>query len=109
MSEQTSLDEGIVGDLFMIGDTEYLLDWWSCLPWDYSKNGLRNLYKNLKHKEPDVDKFVNEKAEFISPPEAGWITLEHNWDRETKKLISTDELSNAWGKPQGFGYYGGFK
>lgn len=92
----------------MIGETNYLLDLWSCLPWDYSKNGLLNLYRNLKHKEVDIDSFLKQKSLFVNPEDIGWVTLEHNWNADLKSLEDENELNHIWGKPQGYSYYGGF-
>lgn len=90
ISEQTDLNQHMIGDLLMFGETEYLLNWWKKLPWDYSKDGLRNLYKNLEN----LEEFKN-KVSFFSPEELGWKTLEYNTDV-------------FWGLHKGFNWYGGF-
>lgn len=90
VSEQTNLNKKIIGDLLMFGDTKYLFDWWSRLPWDYSRDGLYNLFKNLKN----LEEFKNE-ARFFNPKQLGWKTLE-------------DNTNVFWGEHRNFTWYGGF-
>ena len=87
VSEQTDMKKNIIGDLFMYGKTDYLLDWWTKNPWDYSLNGLNNLYKNAS------ENFSNE-AVFMNPEQAGWKTFEGN-------------SKDFWGKQMGYEWYGG--
>ena len=76
LSEQTDLNEGIIGDLFMYGDPKELLHWWTVEDWDYGPDGLRNLYaKSLK-----IDG-LTEKAVYLNPEQLGWKTLEFNSDK----------------------------
>lgn len=76
LSEQTDLNEGIIGDLFMYGDPKELLHWWTVEDWDYGPDGLRNLYaKSLKIKG------LTEKAVYLNPEQLGWKTLEFNSDK----------------------------
>tara|TARA_R110001592_G_scaffold324471_1_gene604115 strand:+ start:5398 stop:6018 length:621 start_codon:yes stop_codon:yes gene_type:complete len=87
VSEQTSLKEKIIGDLFLYGQTDYLLNWWSNNPWDYSTNGLANLYRNMP------EDFVD-SACFLTPKELGWKTFE-------------DDCNLYWGEHKGYQLYGG--
>ena len=86
VTEQSSRKDEIVGDLLMYGKTDYLLDWWSKTPWDYTTNGLTNLYR----KTPE--NFYKE-ALFINPKDIGWRTYEDN--------------NNYWGLDKGYSWYGG--
>lgn len=87
ISEQTSLSKKIIGDLFLYGETEYLLDWWNKNPWDYSTNGLTNLYRNMP------EDFL-QKATFMNPKQLGWKTFE-------------DESNCYWGEHKNYEWYGG--
>tara|TARA_Y100000114_G_scaffold40536_1_gene36033 strand:- start:8388 stop:9017 length:630 start_codon:yes stop_codon:yes gene_type:complete len=87
VTEQTDLDKKIIGDLLMYGKTDYLLNWWNKSEWDYSTNGLSNLY------EKKFDNF-SDNAVFMNPQQIGWKTFEDN---------STD----FWGKQKGYEWYGG--
>jgi len=87
VSEQTSLSCKIIGDLFLYGNTKYLLQWWSKNPWDYSVNGLTNLYRNMP------DDFLKQ-AVFKNPEELGWKTFEDNSDC-------------FWGHHKNYEWYGG--
>jgi hypothetical protein len=98
-SEQTSIEKEFLGDLFMFGDTSFLLDLWS-YKWDYSKSGLVNLYHSILN----IDSHFTNNFSFISPQDIGWFTAEGCWDDSNKK--PTDE--KLWGQLPGFSYYGGF-
>jgi len=99
-SEQTSIEKEFLGDLFMFGETSFLVDLWSTLKWDYSKSGLINLYYSMLHMNPDF----KENTSFVSPQDIGWHTAEGLWDITHKK--TKGEV--LWGQLPGFGYYGGF-
>lgn len=71
VSEQTSLNHKIVGDLLLYGDVQYLINWWTKNPWDYSVDGLTNLYRSL----PPC---FAEKATFGNPKALGWKTFEND-------------------------------
>ena len=87
ISEQTDLSKGIIGDLFMYGETQYLIDWWTKNPWDYSTNGLSNLYKNMPNNLPA-------EALFLSPEKLGWKTFE-------------DNANTYWGHHKNYEWHGG--
>ena len=85
VTEQTDLNKGIIGDLFMYGKTNYLLDWWTAKEWDYTTNGLTNLFVNMP-------KDFKEKAVYITPQNLGWKSYEFN--------------QGYWGQNK-YEYYGG--
>lgn len=87
VSEQTSLKAKIIGDLFLYAETNYLLDWWGKNPWDYSVNGLTNLYRNMPDDFP-------QKAVYFNPKDLGWKTFEDNCDC-------------YWGHHKNYEWYGG--
>tara|TARA_A200000159_G_C7325259_1_gene340696 strand:- start:1565 stop:2194 length:630 start_codon:yes stop_codon:yes gene_type:complete len=87
VSEQTSLNNRIVGDLLLYGDVQYLIDWWTKNPWDYSVDGLTNLYRNL------LPNF-SEEAFFGNPETLGWKTFE-------------DGHNCYWGRNKNYRWYGG--
>ena len=87
VTEQSSRDDCIIGDLLMYGETSYLLDWWTKNPWDYSVNGRTNLYRNAP------ENFYR-KAVFVEPTNIGWKTYEN-------------DFNDYWGKDKGHIWYGG--
>ena len=87
VSEQTSLNSRIIGDLFLYGETDYLLNWWTRNDWDYSVDGLNNLYRNMP------DDFLS-KAVYANPEYLGWKTFE-------------DDCDCYWGHHKNYHWYGG--
>ena len=71
----------------MYGSTQYLFDWWNNSPWDYSLNGMKNLYNKLP------ENFYRD-LNFISAEEIGWKTYE-------------DDSNDYWGKSKGYEWYSG--
>jgi hypothetical protein len=89
LSEQTHLQKGIIGDLFMYGETEYLLKWWSQSDWNYGPDGLHNLFE----KSSAMEGFV-QKATYLNPEQLGWKTFE-------------DDSNVFWGHHKGYEWHGG--
>ncbi len=87
ITEQSCLQQQIIGDLLMYGPTQYLFDWWSNSPWNYSINGMKNLYNNLPQN------FYCD-LNFISAKEIGWKTYE-------------DNSNDYWGKSKGYEWHNG--
>ena len=87
ITEQSCLQQQIIGDLLMYGSTQYLFDWWNNSPWDYSLNGMKNLYNKLP------ENFYRD-LNFISAEEIGWKTYE-------------DDSNDYWGKSKGYEWYNG--
>ena len=71
ISEQYSKKLQYIGDLFLFGDTKKIHNLWTSLNWDYSKNGLNNLYNNCKHlannNNTEINEFINSNFEYIEP------------------------------------------
>lgn len=79
ITEQTDLNRQYIGDLFMYGETNYLLNWWKAKDWNYRTNGLTNLFENMPEN-------FKEKAVYISPKNLGWRSYEFNkgyWGENT--------------------------
>ena len=77
---------------------------WTSLNWDYSKNGLNNLYNNCKHlannNNTEINEFINSNFEYIEPEILNWITFEdHDLDK--------NEKAQLWGKNKNYEYYKG--
>ena len=74
-STNTNLPKKLLGDLLILGDTDMLLDLWSCRPWNYRlRDGLQNLYQNMLVKWGS-DQWIKEHARFLSSKELGWLTM----------------------------------
>ena len=106
ISEQSSLSNKIIGDLFMFGNVEFMLKLWSLQPWDYNLNGLKNLYNNfvLMNNTGDVEKFIKSKCLFKTPNHLKWVTIPINYQHEGQNNVEPF----LWGATQGYEYYGGF-
>tara|TARA_B100000929_G_scaffold290630_1_gene285117 strand:+ start:214 stop:825 length:612 start_codon:yes stop_codon:yes gene_type:complete len=73
-SNNTDFSRDWLGDLLIFGNTNEMLDLWSCLPWDYDLvDGLENLYKNMKHKWSED--WLQSNANFLSSQQMGWMTM----------------------------------
>ena len=73
-SNNTDFSRNWLGDLLIFGNTEEMLDLWSCLPWDYNlTDGLENLYRNMNHKWDEL--WLKNNAVFLSSREMGWMTM----------------------------------
>ena len=112
VTEQTSIEKGMIGDLFMAGPTKKVLDFLTENPWDYNKSGLYNLFDNansLAAKENNnIETFLRQRFSFVTPPQIGWMTLDNNWNQELKDIKEHWSKKHHWGHLQGYGYYGGF-
>ena len=112
LTEQTCLEKGMIGDLLMVGKTDFMLEFWSVLPWDYSKSGLYNLYDNViflaSRTNISVKEFLTEHACFVGPEEIGWYTFENNWNTNSKSPKEALTVEHLWGKIPGYSYHGGF-
>ena len=112
VTEQTSIDKGMIGDLFMAGPTKKVLNFWSENPWDYNKSGLYNLFDNarsLAQKDNNnIEVFLRQRFAFVNPSQIGWMTLDNNWNQEVKDIREPWSNKHLWGHLQGYGYYGGF-
>ncbi len=113
LSEQTSLERKMIGDLFMAGPTSFVRDLWTESPWDYSKSGLYNLFDNAtllaKRDSLNISQFFKENCLFLSPHEINWVTLDNNWNSVLKEPRRDFDQSDIWGIKQGYQHYGGFE
>ena len=113
LSEQTSIERRMIGDLFMAGPTSIVRDLWTENAWDYSKSGLYNLFDNAtllaKKDNMDISQFFKENCVFLSPHEINWVTLDNNWNTTLKKPHKVLDSSDIWGVKQGYQHYGGFE
>jgi hypothetical protein len=111
-SEQTSAARGMIGDLFMMGNSKDVLALWTESKWDYNKSGLYNLFDNARSsslkKDVDMSKYLKEAYLFTNPEEIGWMTLDNNWDAQNNTTIEGFSNKHLWGHIQGYDYYGGF-
>ena len=100
ISEQTSLEDGIIGDLFMFGETDFMHGVWTAAPWNYNWNGLKNLYNNftLVNSTNDVHGFIKKSCLFKSPVDLEWVTVSREW-RDTMEKEARRFL---WGAQQGW-------
>jgi hypothetical protein len=112
VTEQTSIQKGMIGDLFMAGPTKQVLDFWTENDWDYNKSGLYNLFDNAtslaSKRNNDVETFLKQEFSFVDPSLIGWMTLDNNWDIDNKQIREPWTNKHFWGHMQGYGYYGGF-
>jgi hypothetical protein len=108
VSEQTNMIRGRLGDLFMFGDLDFIHGLWRRLPWDYSKNGLYNLFRNFDDMSLNinVNQFIQEHCNYKTPQTLGWVTVTDAWDFEKKEVKNLETC--LWGKKPGHAYYGGF-
>ena len=112
VTEQTSIQKGMIGDLFMAGPTQDVLNFWTENPWDYGKSGLYNLFDNATSmaakNNNDIETFLKQRFVFVTPSQIGWMTLDNNWDASQKEIKEPWSNKHYWGHLQGYGYYGGF-
>jgi len=112
ISEQTSIEVGMIGDLFMAGETKHILDLWITKPWDYSKSGLFNLFDaaclRAREKNINVGEYIGENMFYVHPKDVMWVTLEGAWSVDDCKPSQNLDESCLWGNRQGYQYYGGF-
>lgn len=112
LSEQTSIERRMIGDLFMAGPTSAVRDLWTENTWDYSKSGLYNLFDNTsliaKKDNLTIHDFFKKNCVFFSPYDINWVTLDNNWDVFLKKPNNELDSSDIWGVKQGYQHYGGF-
>lgn len=112
LSEQTCFIKRMIGDLFMAGSTKKLLEMWVENEWNYNKSGLYNLYDNMedisRKNGLDIYSYLKQNCLFLNPQNIKWVTVEGNWDLNTKNLISKMSDDNLWGVKAGYPYYGGF-
>ena len=112
LSEQTSVERGMIGDLFLAGPTSRVRGLWTENMWDYSKSGLYNLFDNAnllaKKDNLTISDFFKQNCLFFSPHDISWVTLDNNWDSSLKKPSSEIDSSDVWGVKQGYEHYGGF-
>ena len=87
ITEQSSKSRCYIGDLLLYGPTSYMLDWWTNSPWDYSVNGMVNLFRNTPEN-------FNTEVDFITIDDIGWKTFEGG-------------VENYWGKHAGHAWYNG--
>lgn len=113
LSEQTSLERRMIGDLFMAGPTSLVRDLWTENSWDYSKSGLYNLFDNAtllaKRSGKDISQFFKESCLFLSPYDINWVTLDNNWNSVLREPWRDLDQSDIWGIKQGYQHYGGFE
>lgn len=108
ISEQTNLTNKKVGDLFMFGQTEYIYRLWTANKWNYSRDGLYNLYNNFSNiSENSIpNAYIKEKCLYLTPQDISWVTVTDAWNLKSKNVNVLE--SCYWGKKKGFVYYGGF-
>jgi len=112
VSEQTSTKSGMIGDLFMAGNTKDVLELWTAKPWDYKKSGLFNLFDSVylgaNKADLDMDEYMSRIMFYVHPRDIMWATLEGSWDAANRKPSQKIDESCLWGAKQGYNYYGGF-
>jgi len=104
ISEQTSFDRRLMGDLFHYGSVEYMYNLWAYREWDYNYDGLKNLFANtVLFNNNDPEKIT--KSILFSPVVAvKWVSVTDCWNYMTK---SPKHLEHSfWGKNR-YQYYGG--
>ena len=108
ISEQTNLASEKVGDLFMFGETDYIYKLWTTNKWNYSRDGLYNLYQNFNTLSPDASarSYIKEHCLYLTPQDINWVTVTDAW--KEGKIDAHSLRSCFWGKKKGFVYYGGF-
>jgi len=110
VTAQTIADQQI-GDLFMFGETDFLLDIWRPEKWDYSVNGMINLYRiyrslycNDMHDDFSYSEVKDLGWRLLSPD---WLVHkglgagpEHNWDRYYGSKCTFDEYYKGYITPR---------
>ena len=104
ISEQTSYDRGLIGDLFHYGDLDYMYNLWTSQPWKYSNDGLVNLYSNTMFFHSGDINMLRTKLLFLQVETLDWVTVTDCWNHQIKSPVNIG--SNYWGKGK-YTYYGG--
>ena len=111
-TEQTCLERKMIGDLFMIGHTDKILQLYAVRPWDYSKSGLYNLFDNMtilaEKENKNIKDFLNTDAKFVDPESLKWFDISSRWDSQKLTISQPLTENDLWGKSQNYPYYGGF-
>ena len=112
ITEQTSMQRRMIGDLLMFGSTKQALELWSAQPWDYSKSGLYNLFDNAEKlaasNNMTTRDYLQKNSTYVTPERIEWYTYENNWDLMKKKPKEEFSTKHLWGNIPGYPYYGGY-
>lgn len=112
ITEQTSMQRRMLGDLLMFGSTKQALDLWGAQPWDYSKSGLYNLFDNAEilatSNNMTTQEYLQKNSTYVTPERIKWYTYENNWDLMRKKPKEEFSTKHLWGNIPGYPYYGGY-
>lgn len=101
ISEQTSFEHKIMGDLFHYGCVNYMKEIWSHHPWNYNYDGLKNLYHNTLSFHGGETEKVIKNILFLPVESLNWITV------DDKLIDSGCNTENFWGLNK-YAYFGGF-
>jgi len=110
ITQQTSFENYMIGDLLMHGDIDYLISMWDNKQWNYSTDGLRNLTINFcKLQNIPIDtnwyKKLKEDFSFRDRETLRWFDVAANW----KEVLTSDNPYDSnrfvWGYAQGYLQY----
>lgn len=105
VSEQTSLENNMIGDLFHYGDLFFMYNLWVSLPWKYNTDGLRNLFYNtLNYFQSDVSK-IKDKFKFVKVKDLKWVCVTDSWNYMANQPKNLEHC--YWGLNR-YEYMGGF-
>lgn len=106
ISEQTNLQQNMIGDLFHYGDLHFMYNLWNSLPWNYQTDGLRNLFHNtINYFQSDLSK-IEDKFKFSKVQDLDWVCVTDSWNYIACK---PKNLSNCYWGLNKYMYMGGFQ
>ena len=116
ITQQTCLGRGLIGDLFMYGDLDFLIKCWTPENWDYSRDGCYNVGRNfaracgVEYASGDWKSALLTSASLRDVSTLKWVDFRAHW-RELlamKEAILENKLDcrpYLWGYKEGFAIY----
>lgn len=88
VTQQTSLNRVLLGDLFLYGDLEFMKKCWDIQNWYPTKSGLTSLAMNFFSiiREQNWHEACINNLSFVDIFNLKWICLKENWDLLQNKL-----------------------
>jgi len=110
ITQQTSFDNYMIGDLLMHGDIDFLINLWDNKQWNYATDGLRNLSFNFcRYHNIALDinwrKPLRETFSFRDRETLRWFDIASNWQEVCKREQPFDSNKFIWGYAQGYFQY----
>lgn len=104
ISEQTSLQRNMIGDLFHYGELMFMYNLWNSLPWNYQTDGLRNLFYNTMNYYQSDMSHIKENFSFIGVKPLQWVCVTDSWNYLTSE---PKNLKNCYWGLNRYNYWGG--